>query len=93
MPFHVGGHKARSKSPITFPAKRRLGIGVIGVVGICAGAFTWLYDPRVIVYAGTTVSLGVVIVLISLIPVTWIEKLEKVIATFPRAPRGPAGTR
>ncbi|HEY1207274.1 MAG TPA: hypothetical protein VGF05_21485 [Bryobacteraceae bacterium] len=93
MPFHVGGHKPRPKSPITFSAKRRLGIGVMGVVSISAGAFTWLYDPRALVYAGTTVSLGVVIVLVSLIPVTWIEKLEKVIATGSRAPRAPAGNR
>ncbi len=94
MPFHVGGHKPRPKSTagkVTFPARRRLGYGALGVVGICAGAFAWLYDPRVIVYAGTTISLGVVIVLISLIPVTWIEKLDALIATDSRAPRWAGG--
>ena len=93
MPFHVGGHKPRPAAKVTFPAKRRLGIGALGVVATWAGAFIWGYNPRAIVYAWTAISLGVVIILVSLIPVTWIEELEKVIATFPRARRAPAGSR
>ena len=93
MPFHLGGHKPKPTARVTFPAKRRLGIGALGVVSICAGAFTLLYDPRVLVWAATTVSLGGVIVLVSLIPGIWLEKLETVIATCSRARRGPAGIR
>jgi hypothetical protein len=93
MPFHIHGKKPRYRKPedvetFRFTLKRRLILLGMGVLGMLAGVYQILYAPllsenwqHMPANSMAFVTIGVPLVVLALLPSSWVEKLMDYIAT------------
>jgi len=82
------------------PVKGRFAVAGLGVLMLASsfhsldkGRLAWVNVHGELFWAGGGVAIGVVLIMVSLVPASWIEKAGALIATFRRARRGPAEIR
>jgi hypothetical protein len=80
MPFHVSGHKARTVERSVSGIKQRLGLVAWGAVFLAFGLLRFSQGVLFIVnwqampiYSGALISTGAVLIVLALIPFSWVE--------------------